>query len=120
MEIDRGTGPAVWTNHGEAIYVNADKSAIVPGDSPEAAYLLVAEGGTLPLEEAQKYDLIGSQLPERGRGRPKTADGPLSDDDRALADAEEQARRLEEDERKAKKGAPENKAKDAPEPRRDR
>ena len=44
MEIDRGTGPAVWTNHGDAIYVNADKCAIVPGDSPEAAFLL-SRGG---------------------------------------------------------------------------
>jgi hypothetical protein len=90
--------PAVWTNHGDAIYVNADKSAVVPGDSPEAAYLLVAEGGTLPLAEAQKYDLIGTNLPDRGRGRSK-APGP------------DVAREEDEDEalRKAKKDVPENK-----------
>lgn len=32
---------------GPAVYVNADLSAVVDGDSPEAAILLVAAGGTV-------------------------------------------------------------------------
>jgi hypothetical protein len=54
---------AMWTNQGDDIYINADKSAVVPGDSTEAAYLLVAKGGQISTEEAQKYGLVGSQQP---------------------------------------------------------
>ncbi len=39
------------------LYVNADRSKIVSEDSPDAAYLLVAEGGELPDDEAAKYKL---------------------------------------------------------------
>ena len=115
MEIDKGTGPAVWTNKGDPIYVNADKSAVVPGDSPEAAFLLVGTDGQIPLEEAQKYGLIGSQLPEGGRGQSKLGQ-PLPEADRALADADETARRLEEAEAEAKKArdAADNKKRGTP------
>lgn len=69
------TGPAqsgMWTNHGDDIYVNSDKSAVVESGSEDAAYLLVASGSQIPIEEARKYGLIGSNLPDRpGRDRGK-------------------------------------------------
>jgi hypothetical protein len=39
------------------LYVNADKSKVVEEDSPEAAYLLVGQGGTVTDEDAKKYNL---------------------------------------------------------------
>lgn len=39
------------------LHVNADRSKIVPENSEDAAYLLVAEGGELSDEEAAKYGL---------------------------------------------------------------
>jgi hypothetical protein len=45
-------------------YLNADKSEIVPGDSPEAAFLLVAEGGAIDEAEAEKYGLKLKEQPE--------------------------------------------------------
>jgi hypothetical protein len=39
------------------LYVNADRSKIVEEDSPEAAYLLVGEGGQVSDEDAKKYGL---------------------------------------------------------------
>jgi len=44
----------------ERLYRNADGTKIVPEDSPEAAALLVGEGGTLTEEEAAPY---AGQLP---------------------------------------------------------
>jgi len=41
------------------LFVNSDRSQVVPGDSPDAAFLLVGEGGELPDEEAEKYGLAG-------------------------------------------------------------
>lgn len=39
------------------IYLNTDKSAVVDEDSPDAAFLLVAEGGVVSEEDAKKYGL---------------------------------------------------------------
>lgn len=48
----------------KALYVNADKSRVVPGDSPEAAFLLVGEGGQLSDEDAAKYGLTKPETKE--------------------------------------------------------
>jgi hypothetical protein len=48
----------------ERIYVNADRSAVVPEDSPDAAFLLVGEGGELPDEDAAKYGLTKRERTE--------------------------------------------------------
>lgn len=39
----------------EELCVNADKSAVVPCEGPEAAWVLVGPGGTLTDEQAAKY-----------------------------------------------------------------
>lgn len=49
----------MWTNDGPALYLSADKTKVVFADDPEAAFLLVASGAQLPLEEAEKYGLTG-------------------------------------------------------------
>lgn len=40
---------------GQTLYLNSDKTAIVPGNSPDAAWLLVAEGGEVDSELLAKY-----------------------------------------------------------------
>ncbi len=64
-----------WTSD-RRLYVNADRSAVVPGDSQEAAYLLVAEGGELPLAEAERYGLLGDKAvagPPANKAQPAPA-----------------------------------------------
>lgn len=39
------------------LYVNADGTKVVDEDSPDAASLLIAEGGELSDEDAKKYGL---------------------------------------------------------------
>jgi hypothetical protein len=39
------------------MFLNADKSAVVDADSPDAAFLFVAEGQTVSDEDAEKYGL---------------------------------------------------------------
>lgn len=46
------------------IFVNADKSKVVDEGSPEAAFLLVGEGGEVSDEDIEKYGLKKSDLME--------------------------------------------------------
>lgn len=39
------------------LYLTADKAKVVEEGDPEAAFLLVGEGGQIPQEEAEKYGL---------------------------------------------------------------
>ena len=58
----------MWTNEGDAIYLNADKTEVVEEGSEEAAYLLVASGGQIPIEVAEQYGLTESATaPEAGK-----------------------------------------------------
>jgi hypothetical protein len=43
------------------LYLNAAKDAVVEEGSADAAYLLVAEGGELSMDEAEKYGLVGGE-----------------------------------------------------------
>lgn len=56
------------------LYLNADKTKVVP-EGPDAAFLLVAEGGELDNETAKKYGLIGTKAieaaPENKSVKPK-------------------------------------------------
>lgn len=51
----------MWTNDGDDLYLNGDRTKVVAQDDPEAAFLLVASGGQLPLDEAEKYGLTGEK-----------------------------------------------------------
>lgn len=50
-------GPTMWTNDGPALYVADDGQTVVEEGDPRAAFLLVAAGAQLPIEEAEKYGL---------------------------------------------------------------
>lgn len=92
---------------GKALYVNADKSKVVPEDSPEAAFVLVGENGEVPDAEAKKYGLgeyaKGYKAPEPMEGQPvpstaadpepepKAGKGPAADADDEGAKAESKA-----------------------------
>jgi len=41
-----------------ALYLNADKTKVVEEGDPEAAYLLVAAGGKLHIEDAERYGIV--------------------------------------------------------------
>lgn len=57
------------------LYVNRDQSALVPEDSPEAAFVLVGPGGTLSDALAGRYGLTGDVSRET-IDEPKQAAGP--------------------------------------------
>lgn len=82
------------------LYVNADKSKIVPEDSEEAAFLLVGAGGELTHEQAKQY------------GLKKRDFAGESDDDEPEPEhePEPEAKAVEEADNKAVTEAPENKA----------
>jgi hypothetical protein len=61
IEITKQEGTAMWTNEGEDMYLTADRSAVVDANDPRAAFLLVARGGQIPIDEAEKYGLTGDQ-----------------------------------------------------------
>lgn len=46
-----------YIHQGPALYLASDQQTIVPADDPRAAFLLIAPGGTLPDEVAQRYGL---------------------------------------------------------------
>jgi hypothetical protein len=45
----------------ERLYVNRDRTKLVPESSPEAAFVLVGENGEIPLAEAERYGLTNVQ-----------------------------------------------------------
>jgi hypothetical protein len=47
----------MWTNEGPSLYWDSEKQTIVLEGDSRAAWLLVATGGQLPLEEAERYGL---------------------------------------------------------------
>jgi len=49
----------MWTNDGPNLYLTADQSTVVQEDDPRARYLLVAQGGQLPIADAERYSLTG-------------------------------------------------------------
>lgn len=69
------------------LYVTADRSRVVDEDDPEAAYLLVGEGGELDDAEAKKYGLKA----------PAKMDDAPADDEKAQAPVSNKARKAAED-----------------------
>lgn len=56
------------------LYLNRDKTGVVEEGDPEAAFLLVAEGGELPHEEAEKYGLTTKAAPAETKAVKPRAD----------------------------------------------
>ena len=51
----------MWTNDGPSLYWDSEKQEIVLEGDSRAAWLLVAEGAQLPLEEAERYGLTADR-----------------------------------------------------------
>jgi len=47
----------MWINDGPSLYLDAKQQAVVPEGDPRASFLLVASGGQLSDEEAEKWGL---------------------------------------------------------------
>lgn len=83
----------------ERLYVNADRTRVVPEDSPEAHFLLVAEGGELPDDEAERLGLTVTKAEREamlattaeGVPVPSTAADPEPADDETEDEKAEQA-----------------------------
>ena len=70
----------MYTHEGdEILYVNADRSKVVPEDSEEAAFVLVGPGGQIPDDEAERLGLTKRKArtaDEAGAADAKAVDGP--------------------------------------------
>ena len=105
----------MWTNDGPAIYLNADKTEVAEEGSEDAAYLLVAEGGQIPMEQAEQYGLTESEnAPAKGAALIRRRRDAQATEERqtTLDDAprrEEEWKQEDEDVRKAKLDKPDNK-----------
>lgn len=53
------------------LYLNVDKSKVVAEDSPDAAFLLVGEGGEVSDEDAKTYGLKAPQRTEVTEVKPE-------------------------------------------------
>lgn len=51
----------MWINDGPALYLDAKQQEVVPEGDARAAFLLVAAGGQLSDDEANKWGLLGSE-----------------------------------------------------------
>lgn len=51
----------MWTNDGPALFWDSEKHQVVTEGDSRAAWLLVAAGGQLPLEEAERYNLTADR-----------------------------------------------------------
>lgn len=88
----RQPGDSSMVNIGsDPVYVNSDKSKVVSGDSPEAAFML---RDWIPREDAERLGLASKEpadeAPKSGEQRP----GPADDSDagsRTAADGETEA-----------------------------
>jgi hypothetical protein len=49
------TQEEMWTNNGPPIYLDSTKIRTVEEGSPDAAFLLVAAGGQIPMSVAKQY-----------------------------------------------------------------
>jgi hypothetical protein len=66
--------PGMWRSP-TRLYVNKDRSQVVPGDSPEAASVLVGQGGEIPRALADRYGLT-TETP--AVAAPSMVDGPAA------------------------------------------
>lgn len=72
----------MYTHEGdEILYVNKDRTKVVPEDSPEAAFVLVGPGGQIPDEDAERLGLskqgdaeAKAQAPAGNKARKKAED----------------------------------------------
>lgn len=61
--------PGMWQSD-ERLYVNRARTRVVPGDSPEAAFVLVGANGEIPLAEAERLGLAGGGSKDKSSSPP--------------------------------------------------
>jgi hypothetical protein len=93
------------------LYLNADRTRAVE-EGPEASFLLVADGGSLPDEEAEKYGLTGKK---KAQAEPEPVPSTAADPEPAEKKAQD-----EPPDTKAVSAPPENKAQQTPRSTKDR
>jgi len=91
----------------ERLYVNFDKSKLVPESSTEAAFVLCGENGEIPLELAEKYGLLDPQSAPSPVVEPAPEDSPPPEPDPLEEEAESKAEPPKDD--KAIRQPPANK-----------
>ena len=60
MSVTKSEETSTTYTADKRLYLNRDKSEIVEEDSPEAAFLLAAEGQEVSQEDVEKYGLLNS------------------------------------------------------------
>lgn len=114
------TQEEMWTNEGPPIYLDATKIRVVEAESPDAAFLLVAEGGQIPMSTAKEYGLTEKPPEAEQLALPETdatdaADAPAEPDpdDATAQRLQAEADRLEAERRKGKQ-SPNTKLRETP------
>lgn len=62
----------------ERIYTNADRTKVVPEDSPEAAFMYAAPGDRIPMEMAKRLGLVKPKRKAAKKSQNKSA-SPTAD-----------------------------------------
>lgn len=98
-ELKRPASGSMWRAPAR-IYLDAARQRVVPGDSPEAAFLLVGKGCEIPKGEAERYGLVGKPglaEPEPPVEEPVAADVTDEDEEKAAKLPVNKGRKAAED-----------------------
>jgi hypothetical protein len=100
------TQEEMWTNDGPPIYLDSTKIRVVDAESPDAAFLLVAQGSQIPMSVAKQYGVTDKPPEAEQLGLPET-------DATDATDAPAETEPLETEPRKGKP-APATKLRETP------
>lgn len=84
MPINVNKDDGSWYTVEETIYVNSDKSAVVPEGSPDAAWQLATKGKRIPMEQARALGLV--KAPKKAKEAEPEADADTKAIDAAPED----------------------------------
>jgi hypothetical protein len=114
------TQEEMWTNDGPPIYLDATKIRTVEEGSPDAAFLLVAAGGQIPMSVAKQYGVTEKPpeaeqlaLPETDAPEATAAPSETDADDATAQRLQAEADRIEAERRKGKQ-SPNTKLRETP------
>jgi hypothetical protein len=81
----------------ERLYVNRDRSKVVPESSPEAAFVLCGENGEIPMVEAERYGLTHPEPSPSPAVEPAPEDSPPPEPEHHEEAAETKAEQPKDD-----------------------
>jgi hypothetical protein len=70
--------PGMWQSPNR-LYLNRDRTKVVPAGSPEQAHVLVAAGGEIPVAEAERYGLVKVREAQVTAVAPEPVEGQASE-----------------------------------------